>query len=191
MMRLKFYTSRKIKEYKNLRRTKKVGVFLFLVFIINFQVCSLISLSAALSFSQILSDIRLPSGFVNINLNIVEPENLLVQIPYEIDNGGIFYLTDIATTISINVNYLNKSNLVNITSTIFSKSSNLPNVSPFSIYSGFISGNRQYFDEFALNEMFNNSDLFEPKFYKINISLSAVYFLGLIRFSFHQYNIRL
>jgi hypothetical protein len=187
--KLKFYISQKIKEYKNLRRTKKIGVCLFLVFIFNFQICSLISLSATLSFSQILSDIRLPSGFVNINLNIIEPENLIVQMPYEIDNRGMFYLIDITTTISINVNFLNKSNSVNITSSIFYKSSILPDVSPFSASLGFITGNRQFFNEFALSEMFDNSDLFEPKFYRMNISLSAVYFLGLIRFSFEQYNI--
>lgn len=182
---------RKLKIFKHFKRSRKIGVVFSLISIIIFQVSSLASLGASFGLTQILSDIKVPAGYVHLDLDIIEPDNLLMVMPYEIDNSGIYKLFDIKTSASISVTYLNKSNLVNITSIIFTKSSKLPDVEPFSTLSGFFEGNKQYFNEIAIIDMFNNSNTFDLKFYVMNLSFSAVYFFGLIRFSFRQDNIKL
>lgn len=186
--KIKNIGSKKLKEFKNLRKSRKIGVILYVVSIASFQVSSLASLGATLGFSQVLSDIRFPAGFIHLNLDVVEPENLLVAMPYEIDNGGVYYLTDIKVSVNIRVNYLNQSNLANITALFFSKSSRLPDVRASSVFSGFFEGDFRYFDLDVLTDMYNYSDAFEPKLYYMDLMFSAVYFLGLMRFSFSQIN---
>ena len=117
--------------------------------------------------------------------------NLLVQIPYKVDNNGMFALTDITASVKINVSYLNLSNSVNITTLLFSRTSDLPDVGAFREEIGFFEGGRQYFEETAVIDVFNYSDIFEPKTFMLNLSFSSNYFMGLIKYSFSQDNIKI
>lgn len=190
-LKLKRYLFKKMKAFKKFKKSKKIGIYFSIISILNFQICALVSFSASLSFSQILSDMKFPAGFVNLNLDVFEPENLLLQIPYKIDNGGMFSLTDIETSIMISVNYLNVSNSANVTSVFFSRSIRLPDVKPLSVYLGFFEGGRPYFNEIALIDMYNYSGAFEPKFFRMNLSFSAMYYFGLIEFSYCLSQVRI
>ena len=189
-MRLKNFFHKKIREYRELSRSRKVGKIFFIVSILLFQVISLVGLSAVLSFSHLLSTIKFPAGYVNINLDL-DPDNLLLQIPYRVENNGMFTLTDFSASVSINVKYLNVSNSVNVTTLLFSRASNLPDVGAFREETGFFEGGRQFFEESAVIDMFNYSDIIEPKRFVLNLSISSRYFMGLIKFSFTQNNINL
>lgn len=189
-LKIKKFVSGKIRHYRKLRRSRKFGKIFFIVSILLFQVISLIGLSSVLSFSNLLLTMRFPAGFVNINLDL-EPDNLLVQIPYKVENNGMFALTDITVSVRINVNYLNLSNSVNITTLLFSRTSSLPDVAAFREEIRFFEGDHQYFEESAVIDMFNYSDIFEPKKFILNLSFSSNYFMGLIKYSFSQDNIKL
>ena len=180
-----------LKKYNNLIKSRKVSIVLFIVIIITVQITSIFCAISVLNFSQLLSHIKVPAGYVYIDTDIYAPETMTVQVPYEIFNPGIYDLADIELTVDLSVNYINQSNQANITSLVFSKTSPLKACKPFSTLSGDFEGSFLNFFIPPLVEFFDDADEFEMVYYLLDIHFTAKYFFGLISFQYTENNLNL
>ena len=76
-----------------------------------------------LTFIEIISELEIPSGYVYINIDIENPDDMTVQMPFSISNHGMVELTEITLYVEVMLNFINKSNNANLTLSIFSKTS--------------------------------------------------------------------
>jgi hypothetical protein len=180
-----------IARFKRLNTPRKISISLFISFILIAQITSIICAIGILNFSQLLSNIKIPSGYVYVNLDIYSPNDMAVEIPYDIENAGAFDLTHIELSINLHLNYINESNHANITSHVFSKTSLAPRCRAFSTLSENFVGTFPDFLIPPLVEFFDNSDEFEMVYYLMDINLRAKYFYGLINFQFAENNLNL
>ncbi len=93
--------------------------------------------------------------------------------------------------INFSVNYIDMFSRDNITSQIFSKDEIIPDCKAFSSLTGNFSGSLTNFNTTAVVAFMENSDVFEPFFYLIDISFHFKYFFKLIRISFILDNVGL
>ena len=180
-----------ISRFKKLKTSRKVSIALFIVFIISAQITSILCAIGIFNFSQLLSNIKVPSGYTYLNLDIYTPEDMTVEVPYEIKNPGIYDLTNIEISIALRLNYINESNHANITSLIFSKISLIGRCKAFSKLTDYFNGTFADFIIPPLIDFFDNAEEFEMVYYLMDIDFNAKYFYGLIKFHFAEYNLNL
>jgi len=180
-----------ISKFEALKTSRKISLVLFIVLIFSVQITSILCAISILNFSQLLSNIKIPSGYVYINLDIYTPDDMAVEVPYEIKNSGIYDLTDIKIHIALQLNYINESNHANITSLIFSKVSSVGRCKALSRLCAYINGTFADFLIPPLVDFFNIADEFEMTYYLLNITFNAKYFYGLIKFHFAENNLNL
>ncbi|KKL19678.1 hypothetical protein LCGC14_2463040, partial [marine sediment metagenome] len=141
------------------------------------------SIAAFSSLTQIIKSIKIPNGLIDLNLDIYNPEEIEVSIPYYIQNHGIYDLNDMIMEVDISVNYIDISSRNNITAQIFSKYGVLPNCKAFSTLIGDFSGSFTNFNISAVIAFIQNSDIFEPFSFLIDINFHLKYFFNLIQIS--------
>ena len=180
-----------ISKFKKLNTSRKISIALFIIFMISAQVTSILCAISILNFSQLLSNIKIPSGYTYLNLDIYSPDDMAVEIPYEIRNDGLYDLTNIKIGITLHLNYINESNHANITSKVFSKTSIIRNCKAFSKLSDNFEGTFSDFFISPLVEFFDNADEFEMTYYLVDINFTAKYFYNLIKFQFTVYKFNL
>ena len=114
-----------------------------------------------------------------------------VCTPYYIPNKGIFELDRNFIDVGIKINYINKTNARNITSSIFTKCGFLPKCKAFNSLKGNFTGDFSNFNITALINFISYFDISEPINYLVNITFRARYFFNLIKFSISQFNLDL
>lgn len=182
LMRSKFL-NRKITEFKGLKRSRKISVVMFISLIITFQIISVIAVIVIFDSLQIISSAEVPSGYVSINFDYTQPEDMEVSIPYYIKNPGISDLTDIILTIKLYANYTHNSSKEVVKKEIFHKSLNLGVCRAWSILDGSLEGDFSDYNISALLDFLNEADPIESFWILADITLEANYFIGLIRFT--------
>ena len=135
------------------------------------------------TFSNVISSINFPDGLIDLNLDIYDPENMEVSVPYNIENPGFFDLTGLYSQVEINVNFFDKTKDKNITNKIFSKSDRFPSCRAFRSQVGNFKGNFSNFNITAILDFQANIDIVKPFDFLINIYFRGSYFFNLIKFS--------
>ncbi|MFW9896472.1 MAG: hypothetical protein ACFFD7_11760 [Candidatus Thorarchaeota archaeon] len=179
------------KTFRNLKTSRKISLVLFFFFFLLGQIASILCAISIINISMILSEIRIPSGFVYLDLDIYTPENMTVQVPYEIHNPGIYDLFNIHITVDLYLNYINKSNQVNITSHVFSTFKNVGICKIFNQLTDDIEGEFSDFFIPSLVDFFNNVNEYEQVLYLLDIQFSANYLYGLIFLNFKEFKIKI
>jgi len=80
------------------------------------------SLISFLTFSSIQAffyNVEIPNGDPEINLDLKEPENMYVKLPFKISNKGFFDIRDIEMNISVDILYTENVSYKETRKTIF------------------------------------------------------------------------
>ncbi len=180
-----------ITNFKSLRTSRKFSIVLFISFIITAQLTTILITIGILNFSQLLSNIKIPSGYINLDIDVDSPETMTVQIPFVINNPGIFELSDIKIIADIHVNYINKSNQINITSQIFSKTNSIGNCKALHKITSQFEGSFIDFLIPSLIIFLDNSDELVMIYFFLDIQFYAKYMGGLIQCQFTENDLNL
>lgn len=178
-------------QFKTFNNSRKISIVIFIILLLVFQIISILTAISIVNFSQLLSNIKIPAGYIYFEIDIDSPETMAAQIPYEIFNPGIYELSDIHINVDIKVNYINESNHANITSQIFSKKDTITNCRALHTKIGLFEGDFSSFNITPLIEFFTYSDEFEDVYFLLDIQFQAKYFYRLIEFQTTQYNLNL
>lgn len=182
---------KQILKFKALKTSRKISIILSIGILLGAQIASFLCLICILNLSQLLSNIHIPAGYVYMDLDIFTPENMTVEIPYYIKNSGIYDLDEIELEIKININYINKSDQVNITSLFFSKTGSIGRCRALdSIYRQF-KGDFTNFNIPSLVDFLNYFDETKLVLYFLDLKLRAKYFFNLVDFKIIENNINL
>jgi len=178
-------------KLKDLFITRKLSLIFFICIFIFAQLVGFLTIAAFSGLSQIFEDIRIPDGMIDLNLDIYSPEDMEVNIPYYIKNQGIFDLNDLYMEVDISVNFIDVITRENITVQIFSRAGALPSCKAFNSLIGNFSATFHDFNITAVVNFIENTDIFEPYYYLVDISFQAEYFFGLVDFSIFLNNVGL
>ncbi|KKN64307.1 hypothetical protein LCGC14_0493100, partial [marine sediment metagenome] len=127
-------------QVKDLIITRKINLLFFLFILLFSQIAGYLSIAAFSSLTQIIKRMKIPSGLIDLNLDIYHPEEIKVSIPYYIQNHGIYDLNDLFMEVEISVNYIDIFSRKNITAQIFSKDEALPDCRAFNTILGYFNG---------------------------------------------------
>ena len=180
-----------ISQFKTFNNSRKISIVIFIILLLIFQIISILIAISILNFSQLLSNIKIPAGYIYFEIDIDSPEIMTAQIPYEIYNPGIYELSDIHINVDIKVNYINESNQANITSQIFSKKDTVSNCKALQTKTGLFEGDFSSFIITPLINFFAYSDELVIALFLLDVQFKAKYFYGLIEFQITQYNLNL
>lgn len=175
-----------IKNFKNVPRHRKISIIFYLFAIFSSQIIAVISVVNLYQFSHIITQIEVPSGSIYFYININDPINMTVEIPYKIPNSGISDMRDIQLGVNLELNYINKSNHANITSLIFSRSEQVAVCHAMSQFEGLFKGD---FTDFFINPLiifYNNVDIEEDIIYIFDLGFRLKYFWNLLGFSLKE-----
>ena len=182
-MNLKSIFKSRFNRLKDLFITRKISLIFFLCIFIFAQTVGYLVIAAFSGLSQILETIRIPDGIIDLNLDIYNPEDIEVNIPYYIKNQGIYDLNNLYMDVDISVNYIDKITRENITLQIFTKADVLPDCTTFNSLVGNFTGTFHDFNVTAVVNFIENVDYFEIYYFLIDISFQAEYFWDLIDIS--------
>jgi hypothetical protein len=179
------------RRFHDLDRTKKAGTIYYGIALVIFLVFSYASLSAISTTNEILSSYKVPAGFISLNLDIEQQDYLYFYVSYEIPNRGGFTLSDVRISLSLGINYVNKSNFENFSRIIFFKTVKLGNCPSFSVLRGIINGSANDFNIDLIISINEEIDTYENSFYFLNYTFNAEYFFNLISIQTSRNNINL
>lgn len=178
-----FNLKNRFNKLKDLFITRKISLIFFICIFIFAQSVAYLTIAAFSGLTQIFEDIRIPDGMIDLSLDIYYPEDMEANIPYYIKNQGIYDLNDLFMEVDISVNYIDATTRENITVQIFSRTDTLSDCKAFSSLRGNFTGTFPDFNITAVVDFVQNTDIFEPFYFFIDISFQAKYFFGLIDFS--------
>lgn len=169
-----------IRKFKSMRLPRKVSFISFIIILVLIQLLSLMSLIGIATVPDILNNIKIPSGYVFTNIDTDYPEDMVVSIPYDIVNKGIYDLTEMRIEAEMYIVYVNQSNSLNITRNIFAKSDFLPDCKGLQRLSGIFLGNFYDFNINSLVRYFEEVDPYSTTNFFLNLNFSTKYFFNLI-----------
>ena len=103
------FIEKSIKNYKNLRTSRKISVIMLIGIIITAQIASIMSMIAVNDVTQIISEVKAPDGYMKTNFDITNPDDMEIVVPYDIRNLGMYDLTDIEMSIKVKDEYTHNS----------------------------------------------------------------------------------
>lgn len=183
---------KKLKDFKNLTSSRKLSAIFLIVSIIISQIIMVISSLAISSSVQTINEIYIPAGLVNINFDTQQQDDMILQIPYQINNHGFFDLTQLKVRINLELIYFDNSTQMNSTLNIFNKDYSLAVCKGGCVFYGILEG---YYDDYnisALDLFFDWYDNSEPAdwFWVLaDFLFSAKYYFELIIFELFMLNI--
>ncbi|MFX1530245.1 MAG: hypothetical protein ACFFBC_03970 [Promethearchaeota archaeon] len=175
--------NRKLLEFKELKKSRKLSVLILISLLVVFQIISVITVIVISDTIRIISTTVIPNGYVSINFDYTQPEDMEVSIPYYINNPGISDLTDIILTIRLHANYTDNSTKETVKQEIFYKSTDLGVCKAWSVLEGYFEGGFTDYNVSAVIDFLNKVDPEEFFWILGDITLEATYFIGLIRFT--------
>lgn len=170
-------------KFDKLKLSRKISAICSIIMIIVIQITSIVVIININSFITVFSKIQIPNGYVYINMNIYEPENMNITIPYQIQNTGVSDLTNINMNVEIYINYINDTNKLDITKIVYQKYHFLGNCRAFCNKSGTLQGHSESFIIPNVITFFDYFDATKPVFFLMNLTIKANYFLNLIQFA--------
>jgi hypothetical protein len=170
-------------RFRELKTSRKISLLLIITILAFAQTVGILSIIAVSSLQNIIASIKIPYGAIYLNIGVQNPENMKANIPYYIQNQGIFGLYDLYMESEIYINYIDQLSSKNITSRIFFKADELPNCKAFSALTGNFSGAFSYFNVTAILDFIENYDFEKPFKFLFDIRFRACYFFNLIKFS--------
>jgi hypothetical protein len=145
-----------------------------------------------------MNNLQVPSGPINTNFDITDPDNMYIEVPFNITNAGYFDLTFLRIQFKIamvydHINLTTPGENVTTSALIFDKSIDFPDIRQGTTYSGIFnasSGDGFLSDNFpnATTEIDWYRTPYAIEFYS-NFTVSASYSLNLISFSVDTYNV--
>lgn len=180
-----------IREFKKKPLSRQFSILFSIVIIFSIQISSIFMLANFLTFIEIIPKLEIPSGYVYINIDIENPDDMTVQMPFSISNYGMAELTEITLYVEVMLNFINKSNNANLTLLIFSKISIVNSISPYMVVNDFFVGDFSDFNISALIYFEENGDEYEPLIFNVNYIFKANYFSNLLKLSISRFNITL
>ncbi len=174
-----------------MRTSRKISTCLLLTALVLGQTVSILCAIGIVGFSRILSSISIPSGYIYVDLDIYTPSAMTVEIPYVIRNPSIYEITQLSIDLELRINYINESNHANLTSLVFQKSVTGLKCKAFKNLDEKIEGKFTDFLIAPLAIFHENVDITENVYYFLDFSFHGRYFLGLIKFSFSEFNINI
>lgn len=127
-------------RFKALNKTRKFSILFLCFSILSTQTVSIGVLHSIISLDHIIGSIRFPNEYVDLNMDIYQPENMSVEIAYKIENPSLFEISNIILSVKIRVNYINQYTLENITSLIYSKRGKTQNCRAFRVIDSMFTG---------------------------------------------------
>ncbi len=177
------FIEKSIKNYKNLRTSRKISVIMLIGIIITAQIASIMSMIAVNDVTQIISEVKAPDGYMKTNFDITNPDDMEIVVPYDIRNLGMYDLTDIEMSIKVKVEYTHNSTGKEMEEEIFSKTGDIDDCKAGNSLEAEFEGGAGDFDLPILTEFLFYFDLNESVSILVDIKLSAKYFYGLIEFT--------
>jgi hypothetical protein len=180
-----------IDNFRQYKTTRKISMGFFVLTLFSVQIVSVLSIIGVVSVPEILANIKIPAGYVYTNIDIDYPEDMIVSMPYDISNEGIYDLTEIIVNTEIYIVYVNQSNSLNITKNIFSKIQMLPDCKAQQRSIGIFEGRFSDFNISSLIIFFDEADQFAKVEFFLNLKVSSNYFYNLIRMKIGYLNLNL
>lgn len=180
-----------LSRFRNLSVHRKIIISISLLILILAQIFTILTVIGISNLSLIVSNVKFPSGHTTLNTDIYNPQDMLLELPYEIPNPTIFEISDISATVNITLEYVRQSDQVNISSMIFTKTRVLGNSKPLNELVGVFIGDFNDFNISALSDFYNDFDPFQLVYFYLDVKISIKYYLKLIDFSFYANNILL
>jgi hypothetical protein len=174
---------RRIEQLRGLSRYKKLSLSLMVLTLVFIQVIGLLSIMAFSSVENVISNIKIPDGPIYLNLNIKDPQNMEVSLPYSIQNPSIYDLGVISIKLALSVDYYDKSSDKNVSSLLFSNSGVLSGCKALSTSGGEFKGFFSHFNITAVNNFQLNFDFTKNFRFYVNIEIRTKYFFDLIKFT--------
>ena len=72
------FIEKSIKNFRNLRTSRKISVIMLIGIIITAQVSSIMSMIAINDITQIISEVKAPDGYMKTNFDITNPDDMEV-----------------------------------------------------------------------------------------------------------------
>jgi len=180
-----------IARFKNLSIYRKLSILITIIILIIAQTFTILIIIGINNLPVILSNFKFPSGPSNLNIDIYNPEDMIVEMPYEIDNPTAFEISGITAIVNVSIQYTRQSDQVNITSFIFGKSNILETSRAFHTLIGIFEGDFNYFNVTALINYYDEFDPSKLVYFYLHIRFSLKYFFNLMDFEFAISNILL
>ncbi len=177
------FIEKSIKNFRNLRTSRKISVIMLIGIIITAQIASIMSMIAIDDVTQIISEVKAPDGYMKTNFDVTNPDDMEVVVPYDIRNLGMYDLTDIEMSVKVKVEYTHNITGKEVEKEIFSKTGDIEDCKAGSSLEAEFEGDADDFDIPILTEFLLYFDLNESVSILVDIKLSAKYFYGLIEFT--------
>jgi len=180
-----------IESFKKAPKLRKASILLLLSGLLLMPITSFIALYSLTSFEAIIGSIKIPDQYVNLNIDIEEPETMCLVVAYSTYNPSVFPVQNIRLDVEVRVNFINKNTLINETLPIYSDNSMLPEFSPLQLTEDYYSG---FYDNFIITNLvsFNlNYDTMSPVLFFMDVSIYAEYISSLISFNITHFNLDL
>ena len=174
------FIERKIADFKRSRGSRKISTIILVVLIIIAQIVSILSTVVIFNTIEIISGTSIPSGYVKVNFDYTQPEDMEVSIPYYINNPGISKLTDINLIVTLHANYTHNSTKLDIKREIFYKRVYIGDCRAGKALNGTNEGGFSDYNISAIEIFLNEADPLEFFWILADIILSAKYFGSLI-----------
>lgn len=170
-------------KFKDLNTSRKISVIMLISIIISGYIVSILSMIAISNVLDIISDVEVPDGYIKANFNIENPNDMEVEIPFDLSNEGIYDLVDINMDVKIKVDYINNITRESKEIEIFSKKIKYGTLGAGNSLNEIFKGDVDDFDTKAIYNFFKDADIFEEISILISIKLEAKYFFNLIEFT--------
>lgn len=177
------FIEKSINNFKNLRTSRKISVIMLIGIVITTQIASIMSMIAINDTIRIISEVKVPDGYMKTNFDIYNPDNMEVVVPYDIRNLGTYDLTDIEMSVKVKVEYTYNITGKEVEEEIFSKTGDIDDCRAGSSLEAEFKGDKDDFDKPILTEFLLYYDFNESVSIMVDIKLSAKYFYGLIEFT--------
>ncbi|MFX1258748.1 MAG: hypothetical protein ACFFAN_12880 [Promethearchaeota archaeon] len=168
---------KKIKETKSSRLVSHIFVFIILIYSLALSV---LFSSVLISLNRTIESIKVPDGYFKGNFNSSNPE---LEFPFSIENEGIYEVSDFSVKVCLKVLYFEENNDKEKDIDIFSKKENYGVIHAGQFYEGLFKGDEEDFDIPALDDFWNDVNIYEDVDFLIDIKISGKYFFGTIPFS--------
>lgn len=185
------YFKKIISRFKNLSISRRISIVFTIFLLIIAQTFTILTVVSINNIPVILSNFKFPSGPSNLNIDIYNPEDMIVEMPYEIDNPTAFEISEITAFVNISIKYTRQSDQANISSYIFSKSKMLGTIRVFYTLIDIFEGDFNYFNITALINYFDDFDPSKLVYFYLHVGFSLKYFFNLMNLKFFVYNILL
>ena len=159
---------------------------MFIGLIITVQIVSILAAVVISNVIQIISSVRIPNGYVYINFDYTQPDDMNVSIPYYINNPGISDLNDIVIKVRLYANYTHNQTKMSVLREIFYKKANLGKCRASQALNDVFEGDFIDYNISAIITFLNEVDPIELFWILADIEIHANYFLGIIQFKIFQ-----